>query len=126
MQGKGLSDQQAKIYPPPGNRLPEGSRLPEQWQPTDDDLLHLVLQQPLITLIELLRQLWLALPYWALPGEDSATQTRRRWRPLAPGGRITTATAAAWLRARPQSWSRLRRPSRRALAARRLPVAPPD
>ena len=63
MQGKGLSDQQAKFHPQPGNRLPEAPRLPEQWQPTDDDLLRLILRQPLITLIELLRELWPALPY---------------------------------------------------------------
>jgi hypothetical protein len=117
MQGNRTSEQQGKICLThgarasapnqaltalPGTRAstprPQPDRLPEPYIPTDEDLLQRIVQQPLLTFAELLLQLWPSLPYRALPGQDSATETKRRWPAPAGGAPQLLQTAAGWLR----------------------------
>ena len=116
MQGNRTSEQQGKIclthgarasapnqaltaLPGTRARTPQLDRLPEPYIPTDEDLQQRIVQQPLLTFAELLLQLWPSLPYRALPGQDSATETKRRWPAPAGGAPRLLQTAAGWLRA---------------------------
>lgn len=76
-------------------------RLPENYLPSDDDLISIVRRRPNISLREICDEVWPDLP-WS--GTESATVRVWEWqippRPGVPGNRVQRATAAHWLRDR--------------------------
>jgi hypothetical protein len=101
------------------------SRLPEDYLPSDDELVALVRAQPLLSLRELAAKLWPALPWRPLtPSGDSVTEDLR----VFPAGKGTKRqTTAEYLRDRMQDLVLQRRisfgPLRRDEADREAQVA---